>query len=132
MPDSEPESPSSDPKIIVDDDWKEQVQKEKEQLRDDAMSPAADSANDAEPPDQMPEATLDVHLTMLFTQCMGALGQVPGPDGHPGELNKPYAKFFIDTVEMLQQKTEGNLSDDEEKMFSEMLHAMRMAYVSIK
>ncbi|MEM9828090.1 MAG: DUF1844 domain-containing protein [Planctomycetota bacterium] len=131
-----PEENESEPKIIVDDDWKTQVEKEKQQAAagskaDETLTPKSsdnDPLGDASPP----PATLEVHLSMMFTQCMAALGQVPGADGKPGEINKPFAKYFIDTVEMLEQKTEGNRSEEETKAFSEMLHAMRMAFVSVR
>lgn len=153
--------PSQDPpKIIVDDDWKAQVEKEKQAAAatakaaeatgvtaaDDApvsppqaagspataetgSSSATRSATGAEAP---PPATFEMLVTMLFTQAMAALGQLPGPDGQMGSVNKPFAKYFIDTVELLGEKTKGNLSDDESKMMSEALHAMRMAFVSVK
>ena len=136
------------PKIIVDDDWKEQVEKEKAAAAaggeatgstEEAAEPSAvmedDSVDDADLPPgggQMPEASLEVHISMLFSQCMASLGQMPGPDGQPSEVNKPFAKHFIDTVEMLQEKTAGNVSEDEKKMMADVLHAMRMAFVNAK
>ena len=57
---------------------------------------------------------------------------MPHPVSGEVEVNKPYAKHYIDTLEMLGEKTKGNLSDDESKMLSEALHALRMAYVSAK
>jgi len=150
--------PSQDPpKIIVDDDWKAQVEQEKQAAAaaaktaeadngaaaDDTPatepqpigspetsgSPAARSAEDSQAP---PPATFEMLITMLFTQAMAALGQLPDPSGQMGPVNKPFAKYFIDTVELLGEKTKGNLSGDESKMMSEALHAMRMAFVSVK
>ena len=152
--------PSQDPpKIIVDDDWKAQVEKEKQAAAaaaktaeaagaataDDApatqpqssASPATaeterSSATRSSAAEAPPPATFEMLVTMLFTQAMAALGQLPGPDGQMGSVNKPFAKYFIDTVELLGEKTKGNLSADESKMMSEALHAMRMAFVSVK
>ena len=145
-----------DPKIVVDDDRKAQVEKEKAMAADQsggetAASPAeptaeptadavADrpddgagrSASDHDVIDRPPPATFETLVTMLFTQALAALGQLPGPDGQLGSVNKPFAKYFIDTLEMLGEKTKGNLSDDENKLISETLHAMRMAFVSVK
>lgn len=156
---SDQDTPAEQPKIIVDDDWKAQVEKEKaaaaaatDQTADQSAGASSepstvDSTESADvSPDasanastdasadagQLPPASLEVHISMLFSQCMAALGQMPGPDGQPTELNKPFAKHFIDTIEMLQQKTEGNVTDEEKKMMAEILHAMRMAYVSVK
>lgn len=137
-----------DPKIVGDDDWKSQVEKEKAMAADmsgdeTTVSPSetiADrpdngtgrSASDRDVIDRPPPATFETLITMLFTQALAALGQLPGPDGQLGSVNKPFAKYFIDTLEMLGEKTKGNLSDDESKLISETLHAMRMAFVSVK
>lgn len=79
-----------------------------------------------------PPAGFESLVTMLFTQAMAALGQFPGPEGQVGEVNKPLAKYFIDTVDLLGEKTQGNLSEAESQILAQSLHAMRMAYVSIK
>ncbi len=63
---------------------------------------------------------------------MGTLGHMPHPTSGEVEVNKPYAKHYIDTLEMLGEKTKGNLSDDEANMLSEALHALRMAFVNTK
>jgi len=144
-----------EPKIIVDDDWKAQVEKEKaiaagklaeptsadEPTEALAASPTAEnqspmdtlaSAADDASLDAPPPASLETLVSMLFTQALAALGQIPGPDGQVGQVNKPFAKYFIDTLDMLSDKTKGNLSSDESKMISDTLHAMRMAFVSVR
>ncbi len=138
MSESEKDNDQEEPKIIVDDDWKEQVAKEKEaasqsESEDDltpADPPSDDAAADDMPPP--PPATFDVLISMLFTQAMAMLGQMPDPTTGEPKVNKAYAKHYIDTLDMLSEKTEGNLSDDEKKMLSEALHALRMMYVNVK
>ena len=39
---------------------------------------------------------------MLFTQAMAMLGQMPDPSTGESKVNKPFAKHYIDTLEMLQ------------------------------
>ena len=164
-------------KIIVDDDWKAQVEKEKQlaaqaSARDQSSSaasgespvseaqgsagqgsaaqgsaapggevqsgqaqrtpvPGEDAADLSDLP-APPDASFETLLTMLFTQGMAALGQLPGDNERPLPVNKPFAKHFIDTIEMLGEKTKGNLSSEESTMLNDVLHAMRMAFVSIK
>lgn len=128
-------SAEEDPKIIVDDDWKTQVEKEKAMAAgksDPGQDDSQVDASAATTPDTPPPATLETLVSMLFTQALAALGQIPGPDGKPNPVNKSFAKYFIDSLEMLGEKTKGNLSDDESTMISETLHAMRMAFVSVK
>ena len=124
-----------EPKIIIDDDWKDQVAKEKAG-KTEAAEPAVEESSPSPPSEDVgnrpPAASLDGVVTMFFSQCLMSLGQIPGPDGQPGEVNKPYAKFFIDCLEITQQKMEGNLDEAEAKMVGEALHAMRMAYVQVK
>jgi hypothetical protein len=121
---------TEEPKIIVDDDWKTQVEKEKAIAASEPEQSQKDRV--AEMPDVPPPATIETLVSMLFTQALAALGQLPGPDGKPSSINKPFAKYFIDSLEMLGEKTKGNLTDNESKMISETLHAMRMAFVSIR
>ncbi len=152
---TDPEAPDEEPKIIIDDDWKEQVAKEKAaavagQASDDDAEPAASEPVDsssqvtddsaAEETDDSaaeeniapPPASFEVLVTMLFTQAMATLGQLPNPATGKSEVNKPYAKHYIDTLEMLGEKTKGNLTEEESSVLSDALHAMRMAYVNAK
>ena len=141
--DESPDSESSDsesPEIIVDSDWKEQVAKEK--VVADNLAETNDSSDDDFVPKQVeadtedipppPPATFEILISMMFTQAMSMLGQIPDPTGEKMPVNKPYAKHTIDTLEMLGEKTKGNLSDDEANMLSEALHALRMAFVNTK
>ncbi len=112
---------NDDPQIFIDDDLKEQAsagEVTETPIDDDALPP--------------PPASFDGLISMLFTQAMAMLGQIPDPSTGKTTINKPYAKHFIDTMEMLGEKTKGNLSKDESKMLSEALHAMRMTYVSVR
>lgn len=99
------------------------------ELREQAVpvQTAVDAPAPAPPP-----AGFETLVTMLFTQALAALGQFPGPEGQVGEVNKPLAKYFIDTVDLLGEKTKGNLTETESQILSQSLHAMRMAYVSTK
>lgn len=128
------------PKIIIDEDWKSQVAKEK-QLGDQPAGDqivgdqAAVSATDSAADDALsspPPASIESLVSMLFSQTLAALGQFPMGDGEEMKINKPLAKYFIDTLELLGNKTNGNLSEEETKLISDTLHGLRMAYVSIK
>lgn len=111
----------SDPKIIVDDDWKEQVQREKEQL--EQQPPEAN-------PHQLPEASFSFIVTSFATQALSALGFVPNPVTGQAEPDRDLAKHLIDSLGVLDEKTAGNLSEDESGLLNETLHQLRMAYVA--
>ena len=109
-----------EPKIIVDDDWKTQVQKEKEEL---------ENAPEDEGTQALPEASFGMLVTTLSTQTLAALGMIPDPVSGKATTNLPMAKHFIDTLGVLEQKTSGNLEDDEKQLLNETLHQLRMAFV---
>lgn len=134
------------PKIIVDDDWKERVQSEKEQLRKQAASPEKASPEKASPAkarperesrkpaaeaSQLPPASFPMLISALATQTLMALGQIadPSPDAPPADLH--LAKHHIDLLSMLQEKTKGNLTGEEVAMLENVLHELRMLYVTI-
>lgn len=113
---------TDEPKIIVDDDWKEQVQKEKEALNNESNdTPAQEPA--------MPEASFPFLVTTLSTQALSAMGLIPDPMTGKAVGNLPMAKHFIDTLGVLEEKTSGNLDDDEKQLLNESLHQLRMAFV---
>jgi len=119
-------SDSEEPKIIVDEDWKSQVQKEKEELREkESETPAAN-------PHGIPEASFEVLLATLATQAMAMMGLLPDIDGSGASpVNLPMARHLVDMVAVLKEKTEGNLSEQESTAITENLHQLRMAFVAV-
>ena len=74
---------------------------------------------------------------MLFMQlvmqnqqmAMISLGQVKNPVSDTLDKNLEYAKLSIDTLDMLVQKTKGNLSEYEEKLLAETVNQLKIIYV---
>ncbi len=94
-------------------------------------TPATESpTGDGGPP--LPTPSFEVLVSMLFTQAISALGQMPSPVDGETKVDKRMAKHTIDMLDMLTAKTEGNLTEQESKMLSEALHALRMTYVSVR
>lgn len=122
------EGSDKNPKIIVDDDWKEQVQAEKEALqrqRETKQEPQGKKRPEA----PLPPASFSVLVTSLATQALLALGQVPDPSGKVvRQLDQ--ARHLIDLLGVLEDKTKGNLTDDEAAMLEGVLHELRMAFVA--
>ena len=125
-------------KIIIDEDWKSQVEAEKEQAEADREAsdpgdPAATvkSANEkASQEIPLPPADFTTIVSMLATQAMLNLGTLPNPMTGKTDRNLPQAKHAIDLVEVLQEKTKGNCNPQEEAMLQNLLHELRMAYVA--
>ena len=94
-------------------------------MSDDAAL-TEDSEQDLPAEGKMPPATLDFLVHTLFTQALMALGRIPNPITKQAITNIPTAKHFID---MLGQKTAGNLSTDEKRLLEEVQHQLRTMYV---
>src|SRR6267154_3985109 len=77
------------------------------------------------------EDTLRVlDMVGLFgTQAMIALANLANPSTGKAEKNLPAARLFIDTLEMLESKTKGNLNSDETKVLHATLTDLRLMYV---
>jgi hypothetical protein len=121
---------SDEKKIIIDEDWKSQVQAEKEQAtkaQPAAAAKVAESAEVIDPP--MPPASFELLLTTLTTEALVALGQVPHPVTGNAQLQRNQAKFLIDTVEVLRDKTTGNLTTSEQQVLDSLLHQLRMVFI---
>ena len=117
-------------KIVVDEDFKAQVEREREVQRAAEEEAKAAGQDGAGPGGQeIPEASLPFLISMLSSQVMMAMGFLPTPDGQQPPVDLPLAKHFIDLLAVLDEKTKGNLTEEEQSMMTESLHQFRMAYV---
>ncbi|MFA5063751.1 MAG: DUF1844 domain-containing protein [Candidatus Omnitrophota bacterium] len=69
-------------------------------------------------------------ITTLSLQATIFLGQIPNPATQKTEEDLPQAKFIIDTLGMLQEKTKGNLIKEEAELLESLLYELRSAYLS--
>jgi hypothetical protein len=68
----------------------------------------------------------------LSTSALYQMGLVEGPDGEKlGEPNKGLAQQTIDSLEMLRDKTLGNLDDEEAKLVNSLLYELQMHFVNL-
>jgi hypothetical protein len=130
---------ANEKKLIIDEDWKSQVEAEKAAAKQPSgqPSPATQSADRgvdlaADSDDfAMPPASLEMLISTLVTEAMIALGQIPHPASGEKELRPNQAKYIIDTIAVLSEKTKGNVTADEEQAFVNLLHQLRMAFVAL-
>lgn len=126
-------------KIIIDDDWKSQAQAEKEDLADKIEghdAPANAAAEAAAPQDQqghgeIPPASFTVLVSTLATQAMLALGGMEDPRTKKRIVDLALAKHHIDMLGVLEEKTAGNISDQEKKLLDQAIYEIRMHYVQM-
>jgi hypothetical protein len=81
----------------------------------------------------LPRIDFSTLVLSLATSAMVHLGLVPDPEGgETPEKNLALAQQTIDTLEMLQHKTQGNLDEDEAKLLQSVLYELRMSYVKTR
>ena len=126
------EEEKQEKKLIIDEDWKKEAQHDKEVL---AAKEAEEKKKEAEeterPRGPLPKGDLAALISMLTTQALFALGvlQVKGQEGREPDLDM--ARYNIDMLEALEEKTKGNLTPEEEKALRNTLSELRMGYVQI-
>lgn len=73
-----------------------------------------------------------IELVMMNAQQAALrLGQMAHPSTGKAEVNLDAAKMFIDHLEIIREKTRGNLSKDEEKILTSVLSELQLAFVQV-
>jgi hypothetical protein len=73
-----------------------------------------------------------IEFVMMHAQNAALfLGQIPNPKTGEGEVNLELAKMFIDQLAMIQEKTRGNLTNDESTVLRNTLSNLQMVYVEV-
>jgi hypothetical protein len=130
----------SEKKLFVDEDWKSQVEREKEEALHATQTDVSNSESGiaAEKATAtvhvrapLPPANLSFLIGTLYLQGAMALGLLPNPVSNKSEFSRDQAKHAIDLLAMLEQKTEGNRTADESAELDGVLHQLRMAYVAM-
>jgi len=124
------EQKKEDAKIIVDDDWKAQAQAEKEKLAEQATQ-GDDAAPGQAGPREIPPASVSTLISSLLAQVFMALGGVEDPKTKKRYIDLELAKHHVDMLAVLEEKTKGNLTDQEQKLLDKALYETRMQYVQI-
>ncbi|HID75474.1 MAG TPA: DUF1844 domain-containing protein [Planctomycetaceae bacterium] len=128
------ESERNEKKIIVDEDWKARVQAEKEaaQAQAERQKHHAGDAAGLGQHAPLPPPDLASLATGLAMQAMVAMGLAPNPVDGKTAVHLDQAKHAIDTIAMLEEKTEGNRTPEESALIARLLHELRMSYVAIQ
>ena len=80
----------------------------------------------------LPEINFPTFIISLNVSALYHLGAVEDPETKKKEKNLPMAKQTIDILSMLEEKTKGNLTDDEANLLKNMLYDLRILYVKEK
>ncbi|MGD8880524.1 MAG: DUF1844 domain-containing protein [Desulfobacterales bacterium] len=127
-------------------DAEEKEEKEEKEEQEEQETPPVDAEKEAatsetgeeptdeaeEPPLQFPEINFPTFVASLNASALLHLGAIEDPSSGKKNKNLPMAKQTIDILSMLQEKTKGNLSQEEENMLKNILYDLRIMYVKEK
>ena len=117
-------------KIHVDDDWKAQAQAEKTEHAQSAQA-ADQQAKQGTERGPLPPASFTLLVISLATQVRICLGDIDNPADGQKQVDLQLAKHNIDLLGMLEEKTQGNLTEQEKKLLDSALYELRMRYVQL-
>ena len=101
------------PKLIVDEDWKNEANREKEKLAAQQAEAAKAKAEQAAKPIEFSDV-----VRLMASQAAMYLGVIPEPQSQQRILAPDMAKTHIDILGVLEEKTKGNLSEEESEQSS--------------
>lgn len=78
---------------------------------------------------ELPEPNLQLIVSTFATQGAVALGQIENPATREKGTDLPQAKFAIDLLQVLKEKTKDNCSPEEDKYIDDCLYQLRMVYI---
>lgn len=118
-----------EPKIHVEGGWKPEEDEGQNDSKNQIESEQNANSNtpDAEPNEM--EINFLNYISSLGYQALIFLGEIPNPMTNQPEKNLPQAKFLIDTLTMLKEKTKGNLNRQEETLLNSSVYELQLKYV---
>ena len=108
--------------------------KAEEAASEPVASPEAARVANAAPPPPSPEAMralppADFATLVLSLGSSALMYMGEGPEGNKAQRNMPMAKHAVDLLTVLEEKTKGNLSNEEEHILGSLLFDLRLRYV---
>jgi hypothetical protein len=144
---SQHDKPADAPKLIIDSDWKSQAQAEKDRLAaKQAEAPAkpakgpslvggpagANAPMAGGPEDQeLPEADFSTLVSSMVSQALMYMGAFPDPQTGKAVVSLEYARFHIDLLAVLEEKTKGNITKEESEELQAVIGELQTRYVQI-
>ena len=117
----------------VDDSWKNTIQKEKK------VSDSAESSQnterkqketvDTKRPSEKETLTFSTFVSSLGMQSLYHMGEIPNPMTEKKEVNLDAAVEIIDILVLLQEKSKGNLTEEEAHLINSLIYDLQITYV---
>jgi hypothetical protein len=115
-----------------DQETKEETAKPSNEEVKASESEAAAAPEEDKTDYQLPKINFATFIFSLNSSVLVQLGLIDDPATGKKTKNLPLAKQTIDILGMLEEKTRGNLTKDEENMLKNILYDLRMIYVKEK
>lgn len=114
--------------VVVDRRSSAGAEDQAERAEPGDKSPGSAGPKSAGP--ELPRIDFSTFALSLSTSALFHMGLVEDPEtGEPSERNLPLARQTIDTLELLEEKTRGNLTEDEARLLESLLYELRMRFV---
>ncbi|MEE8359694.1 MAG: DUF1844 domain-containing protein [Candidatus Omnitrophota bacterium] len=102
----------------VDESWKDSAQKEKAKAQQDSQEPLQFESN------------FNTLISGIAMEGLIFLGEIPSPITKKKEESLGQAKYAIDTLTLLKEKTKGNLTAEEANSLDNILYELRTKFVA--
>ncbi len=116
----------NEPKLIIDSDWKSQAEAERQKLSDQEKQKAEQAAER-----ELPPADIMGIVQILATQALLYMGAFPDPQTGRAMVAMDLAKFHVDLLGTLEEKTKGNLTEEEEEVVKQTAHELRLQFIEV-
>ena len=94
--------------------------------------PPAAAPSAKAPPSEIPTVDFHTFVLSLGSSALMHLGELERPGAGGATKDLPMAKHTIDILAMLQEKTRGNLTPDEDKLLESLLYDLRLRFVDAR
>jgi hypothetical protein len=113
----------------IDESWKEQAEREKQKIAQEvsAARPKPTAKRGVAPAG---EVSFDHFISSLTMEALVALGEMPHPATGQSMVSLAQAKYIIDVLGVLDEKTAGNLTVEEQQLLQDALYQLRMRFLS--
>ena len=129
MPEEKKDFAVKDRRFFSEEDQEEAPETPKDEAENRSKGTAESSENDSGAETQLPEINFATFIFSLHSSVLLQLGLIEDPVTGRKTKNLPAAKQTIDILGMLEEKTRGNLTNEEEGMLKNILYDLRMTYV---
>jgi hypothetical protein len=127
MTDQKNNNENKEPSFIVKD--KRKIDKEEEKIKEGPGFILKETKEERKETD-LPEINFTTFVLSLASSALIYMGEMQNPQTGEKEENLALAKQNIDILNILDQKTKGNLTSDEQKLLEQLLFDLRIKYVT--